>query len=178
MELFMNEVVELLPYLIVFIVLILILNIVFFTISKKQITSKNVGIYGLLMNFTDIDILKISLIIVCYLSILESIIIVNNSYYNINFILIPILLFEILNKSFYKIPIDILELAFIYFILIFKNVFYSYLTNVNVLWYVILLYIILCIFIFVFATYILFENINILMNKKLESSKHQLKTSL
>ena len=171
MEALIYELSRLLPFMILFPVVVLIFYIIMLILSKKKINTKNAGIYGVLMNFDNKDVLKFSLIVVAYLFIIESIIVVDNSYYSINFVLIPIILFEIMNSSFLKIPIDLIELAFIYFILTFKNIFYSYVFNVNMLWYVVVLYVVLCIFIFLFATYFLFENINILMNKKIDKEK-------
>ena len=171
MESIIYELGKILPYLIIFPVFVLFFYIFTIVLSKKKISDKNVGIYGVLMNFDNYDVLKISLLVVCYLFIIESIIIVDSSYYSINFILLPIVCFEIINHSYLKILLDLVEIGFVYFILIFKNIFYSYLINVNVLWYIVVLYIILCIFIFLFATYLLFENINVLMSKKMKKVK-------
>lgn len=153
-------------YMILFFVLTILFILCMYFASHRKISNKNIGIYGIFMSLDNIDALKISLLIVCYLFILELTILTEINYYLINFILIPIISFEIINKTYYKILVDIFEIAFIYFIFIFKNIYFAYLNDVNMLWYVLVLYVIICVFIILFGTYFLFENINMLMNKK------------
>ena len=153
-------------YMILFFVLTILFILCMYFASHRKISNKNIGIYGIFMSLDNIDALKISLLIVCYLFILELTILTEIKYYLINFILIPIISFEIINKTYYKILVDIFEIAFIYFIFIFKNIYFAYLNDVNMLWYVVVLYVIICVFIILFGTYFLFENINMLMNKK------------
>lgn len=171
MDIYFSELNIVLHYMVLFFILVIIFEIIFYLVSSRKINNKNIGIYGILMSFDNVDLLKVSLLVVCYLVIIELIILTEMNYYVINFILIPIISFEILNKSYAKIIIDILEIVFIYFILIFKNIFFAYLSSINMIWYIVLLYIIICGFILLFNTYFLFENINILMNKKVKTLK-------
>lgn len=161
----MYELSQMLSYLIIFPIAVLIFYLMTIILTKKNINNRNIGIYGLLMNLNNVDILKISLLIVFYISIIQSIIVSDASCYNLIFIAVPIIAFEIINKSYIKIFLDLIEFSFIFLIVIFKNVFFAYFTEVVFLWYVMLLYFVLCMFVLLFATYLVFESISTLLNK-------------
>ena len=158
-------------YLIIFPTVMLVFYLITLILSKRDINNNNIGIYGWLMSIKNIDILKISLLVVFYISVINTVITIDSNYYDLIFIVIPIVTFEIINKSYLKIFIDFIELYLLYFILIFKNIFFAYFINVTALWYIILLYVILCVFVLFFASYLVTANINSLSGNYINNNK-------
>ena len=174
----MNEVIYqlsyLLPYLIIFPLLSIILMVVLWLLSKRTLTNNNVSFYGLFMNLKFMDILSLSLLLIYYFIIIESFFITTYTMYSMIFFLIPIVLFNILsfNGNIFRVLYSLGNAILIFVMLFFKNVFYSYIVEISNSWYVVLLFIMLCIFIFLYATYVFLNSLlNVLRKNKYVKKK-------
>ena len=154
---------DLFPYIYLFPIFLLIIYTVFL-IGKRKIDSKGIAFYGIFMGLSFRNILSLSCLFLYYYVILVSIFL--NSFSILTFLLlvVPILLFNLVNFYILKFFIDIIN-TFILFVLLFsKSAFYNYLSEVGVYWYVILLYVILCIFIFMYATYVFIRRFKLVIS--------------
>ena len=166
MEEAIYQLTKLIPYFILFPIAAIVVSIVLKIISKKKINNSNVTIYGLLMNLNNKENFLISLLLIGYIMEIESIFVMEFSIFSVVFIYLPILLFDILCMSFIRIPVDLLESTFVIALLFFKNIFFSYMMEVGIIWYVLVLFVILCAFIVVFSTYTLTGNFNRILKSK------------
>ncbi len=146
----------LLPYIYCFPIYIFIL-LVFFFIGKRRINDKAISFYGFFMGLNNKDIFSISLLFLYYYLVVISIFINSFSLFNVILLFAPILLFNIINFYFIKLFIDIFNTSVIYLLLYSKSIFYNYIVEVGTYWYVLLLYGLLCVFIFLYVTYVFFK---------------------
>lgn len=159
MEQMIYQLSSLLPYFIIFPVLVAILALVFHFLSKRAITNENATFYGLFMNLRTIDIISISLLIMHYFLILETFFITENTIYSFLLLMIPIIIFNIINFNLLKVLPSIINSLLIYVLLFFKTIFYSYMMEIQVTWYVILLFAAVIIFIFFYSTYVFLNDL-------------------
>lgn len=159
MEQVVYQLSSLLPYFIIFPVLALILALVFNFLSKRKITNKNATFYGLFMNLRTIDIISISLLIMHYFLIIESFFITENSIYTFLLLMIPIIIFNIINFNLIKVVPSIMNSLLIYVLLFFKTIFYSYMIEIQPTWYVILLFVVVIIFILFYSTFVFLNDL-------------------
>ena len=148
-----------LPYFIIFPVLAAVLALVFQILSKRAITNENATFYGLFMNLKTIDIVSISLLIMHYFLIIETFFIVENSIYQFLLLMIPIVIFNMLNFNLFKLLPSLIKSLLVYVLLFFKTIFYSYMIEIQPSWYVILLFCVLIIFIFLYSTYVFLNDL-------------------
>ena len=159
MEQLIYQLSALLPYFVIFPVLVLLLALAFNYLSKRAITNNNASFYGLFMNLTTIDIISISLLIMHYFLILETFFITENTIYSFLLLMIPIIIFNIINFNLLKVLPSIINSLLIYVLLFFKTIFYSYMMEIQVTWYVILLFAAVIIFIFFYSTYVFLNDL-------------------
>ena len=169
----MNEVIYqlsyLLPYLIIFPFLSILLMVVLWLLSKRSITNNNISFYGLFMNLKFIDILALSFLFIYYFLIIESFFITTYTLYSVVLFVIPVIMFNILSFSgnIFKVLFSLGNAILIFIMLYFKNIFYSYIVEISSSWYIVVLFIMLCIFIFLYATYIFLNSLlNVLKRNK------------
>ena len=159
MEQVIYQLSSLLPYFIIFPVLALILALIFNFLSKREITNKNATFYGLFMNLRTIDIISISLLIMHYFLIIESFFITENSIYTFLLLMIPIVIFNILNFNLIKVVPSIMNSLLVYVLLFFKTIFYSYMIEIQPTWYVILLFAVVIVFILIYSTFVFLNDL-------------------
>ena len=155
----------LLPYFVIFPVLALILALVFNFLSKRQLTNENATFYGLFMNLRTIDIISISLLIMHYFLIIESFFVVENSIYQFLLLMIPIVIFNILNFNLLKVFPSLVNSLLVYVLLFFKTIFYSYMVEIQPAWYVILMFGVLIIFILFYSSYVFLNDLLSVLKK-------------
>lgn len=166
MEEVMYQLTKLIPYFLLFPFVALIVFGILIFLTKKKVNQKNMVLYGLFMNLSGKGEFLISLLITHFIIEMESLFVMEFSLYSLFFLISPILIFDIMTKRFIKIPFDIIEIIFLVLLIFFKNLFYSYMIDVAVLWYVLLLFVVLCVFIVIFSTYTFAGNINYLVKEK------------
>lgn len=154
---------KLIPYIFIFLIILAIIAIIFSIISYKKINSKNIAIFGLFMDLKTKDIISISLLILYYINVVASLFINEITIITLIILITPIIIFNIINKTVFKLIKSIISTQFIYLLLIFKSIFFNYLIDVSVLWYVVLIFAILCIFIFLYSSYSFVKNIDIIV---------------
>lgn len=150
----MYELTKLLPYFIIFPVLAFILYIGSFIMSKKTLTNENASFYGLFMNLRTVDMVSLSLLVIHYFLIIESIFVTDNSIYIFILLFIPMITFNLLNFNLIRVIPSLVNSLLIYVLLFFKTIFYSYIVEIQPAWYVILLFIVLCAFVVLYSTYV------------------------
>ena len=136
-----------LPYL-YFFPIFLIISFIIFKIKKRDISDKTIPFYGRYIGLNNTNILSLTLIFVYYYLIIVSIFINSFSLYHLILFIIPIILFNIINFYFIKLFIDIINTIIIYILLYSKSILYNYMIDAGEYWYVILLYSLMCLFIF------------------------------
>ena len=147
---------SLLPYLYFFPIYILLI-IIFFLIGKRSINNKRASFYGFFMGLSNKEVLSLSFLFLYYYLIIVSIFINEFSIFNIILFILPILLFNVINFYIIKFFVDIFNTAVLFLLLYSKSIFYSYIIDVGNYWYVIVLYVLLCLFIFLYATFVFFR---------------------
>ena len=174
----MNEVIYqlsyLLPYLIIFPFLSILLMVVLWLLSKRTITNSNISFYGLFMNLKFLDILALSFLFIYYFLIIESFFITTYTLYSVVLFLIPLIMFNLCSFSgnIFRVLFSMSNAVLIFIMLYFKNIFYSYIVEISSSWYVVVLFIMLCIFIFLYATYIFLNSLlNVLKRNKFIKKK-------
>ena len=165
MEQMIYQLSSLLPYFIIFPVLVAILALVFHFLSKRAITNENATFYGLFMNLRTIDIISISLLIMHYFLIIESFFVVENSIYQFLLLMIPIVIFNILNFNLLKVFPSLVNSLLVYVLLFFKTIFYSYMVEIQPAWYVILMFGVLIIFILFYSSYVFLNDLLSVLKK-------------
>ena len=155
----MYELSKMLPYFIIFPVLAFILYIGANIMSKKQLTNENASFYGLFMNLRTVDMISISLLIIHFFLIAESLFVTENTIYVLLLLFIPMMTFNILNFNLIRVIPSLINSLLIYVLIFFKTIFYSYIIEIQPAWYVILLFIVLCAFIILYSTYVLLTDL-------------------
>lgn len=166
MEEVMYQLTKLIPYFIMFPFFSLLTYITLYCISRRKIDKESISIYGIFINLNNKDLLLLSLALMQFILQIESLFVMDFSYYIIIFIYLPIILFDIVSKSFFRFPIDLFNSTLITVLLFFKDAFYSYIMNVSMLWYIFMLFLVLCIFITVISTYSFVNNFNYILDNK------------
>ena len=162
---------KLLPYFLIFPIFVIVLYIILALIYKTKINNDNISLFGLFINLNSIDVLLMSLLLVQLYFIVCSLFIMKFSIYSFIFILLPIILFGILSKDYFKIIINLLYSVFICVLLIFKDIFFSYVVEVDMLWYVVFIFIVLCLTILVLSLFMFLSNFNRIFKKKKNKSR-------
>ena len=157
---------KLLPYLVLFPILTLLLWLVLYLLCKKGIKNNNVVLYGLFCDIQKKEVLLISLLLVEYIIIIESIFFSDFWILSLLFIFTPIVLYAIISLDFINMIMNIIATVFLLVLCFFGRVFISYFIRVDALWYVLLIFISLIVLILLMNTYILVKNINNLIIKR------------
>ena len=155
---------DIFPYLYCFPILLFIIFIMF-VIGKRKINDKGIAFYGIFMSLTNTNIVSITLLCLYYYFIIVSIFINNFTILIFLILIIPIVLFDIINFYFIKFFIDIINTIVIFVLIYSKVIFYNYMIDVGSFWYVIVLYVMLCLFIYLYATFIFVRRFKSIMSK-------------
>ena len=160
------------PYLYCFPIGLLIVFLIFF-FGKSKIQKHGIAFYGVFMGLTNRNILSLSLLFIYYYFIIVSIFINRFSFLTLILLVVPISLFHFINFYFIRFFIDAINTVLIYTMLYSKSIFYHYMIEVGRFWYVALLYVLLCFFIILYATYIFIRRFKVIIasNKYIENKK-------
>ena len=165
----MSSLINIAQYFFFFLAFLLVFLIIFFSIIsyflKKYKDKENVYLYGLLLNFDRKQILSLSLIFIKFTHLIFLAFAFNLEIYSLVFILILSILFNIFNFKFIHLLLDICVCFVLYFILLSKHILISYCFDVEVLWYVILLIVLLSLFIIIASLFIFLKDFLMIMKK-------------
>ena len=143
----------------------LLLLVLFFHFGKIGFKKNKLSFYGMFMELSIQQIISISFLFLFFYIVIASIFVNSFSVFFFILLLIPIILFNVFHISFFHILFDIVNVFIIYFILISKSIFFHYIQDVASYWYVICLYVILCIFIFLYVSYISLRRLKFIISK-------------
>ena len=143
----------------------LLLLVLFFHFGKIGFKKNKLSFYGMFMELSIQQIISISFLLLFFYFVIASIFVNSFSVFSFIVLLIPILLCNIFQVSFFHILFDIVNVFIIYFILISKSIFFHYIQDVANYWYVISLYILLCVFIFLYVSYISLRRLKFIISK-------------
>ena len=160
----LNEIAHLFPFIVTFsITVFLIIALTFLILKKFNPKGRKLKIYGIFLGLTTMNTISISLLLVRYIFFIYCLF--QNHYVSIfedvhfYFLLIPGILY-----NFY-ILLDSLNSIILYFVLFSKMIFHDYIFQVQSVWYVVLIYILLLIFTFVYGTYFTIKDIDYVVKK-------------
>lgn len=155
---------SLFPYL-CFFPLFLIIFLIIFLIGKKKINNKGIGFYGIFMGLSNRNILSLAFLLLYYYFILVSIYVNEFSLLTLILLVVPIVSYNLVNFYMIKFFIDILNTFIIFVLLYSKSIFYNYMVDVNSYWYVIALYILLCLFIVFYVTFVFIRRFKVIISQ-------------
>lgn len=158
-------------YLVLFPIFAIILAGILYIKFKKSIKNNNISLYGMFLSLNRKDILSLTLVLLEYIIVLESMFITKFSYFSILYIFTPILIYAIINMDIISMIVNIIGASFLLVMNFFERVFLSYILYVDKVWYVIVLFIAVCVLMFVINTYILMRNINEIVKKRVNKEK-------
>lgn len=145
--------------------------LIVFKIKKRDISDKTIPFYGKYIGLSNKNIISLTLLFLYYYLIIVSIFVNNFSILHLIIFLIPIVLFNIINFYFIRLFIDILNTFILYVLLYSKVIFYNYMIDVGEYWYVILLYGLLCLFIFAYVSFLFFRRFRMIIKQSKYISK-------
>ena len=116
------------------------------------------------MGLSKANIISLALLLLYYYLILVSIIVNDFSYLNFLILLVPAICFNIINFNILRFLLDLLNTSVIFILLRSKSIFYYYMIDVGNYLYITLLYGLVCIFIFSYATVIFYRRFKIILN--------------
>jgi len=158
-------------YLVLFPIFAIILAGILYIKFKKSVKNNNISLYGMFLSLNRKDILSLTLVLLEYIIVLESMFITKFSYFSILYIFTPILIYAIINMDIISMIVNIIGASFLLVMNFFERVFLSYILYVDKVWYVIVLFIAVCVLMFVINTYILMRNINEIVKKRVNKEK-------
>ena len=150
-------------YLILFPAYLLLLFIIF-KIGKRKIEKNKIAFYGMFMGLSNRYILALAFLLFYYYIIVVSIFINSLSYINLILLFVPIICFHIISLSFGRLLIDIIQTGLIFLLLYSKTILYEYIINVGNFWYVMVLFVSLCMYLFLYATFILIKRLGFIVS--------------
>ena len=164
------ELKDIIPYLYGFPVYLMFL-FVFFFIGKRKIHQRGIAFYGVFMGLSTKNVMSLAFLFLYYYFVMISIFVNTFSFLTLLLLIVPILLFNIINFYFFKFFVDIVNTLILFLLLFSKDIFYNYMIDVGSYWYVVLLYAVLCVFIFLYATYVFIRRFKSIIssNKYVES---------
>ena len=166
----LNEIAHLFPFIVTFsITVFLIIALTFLILKKFNPKGRKLKIYGIFLGLTTMNTISISLLLVRYIFFIYCLF--QNHYVSIfedvhfYFLLIPGILYNLLNKRYFNILLDSLNSVILYFVLFSKMIFHDYIFTVQSVWYVVLIYILLLIFTFIYGTYFMVKDVDYVLKK-------------
>lgn len=155
-----NMVQALLGFAIICFVVIMFFYACFYLLSKK----KNVNLskhhfLGMLARFSPLEIFSLSLISIREIYFIWCLFQWKTTIVFLVALIIPGFLYNILNRKFINIIVDILNSGLLYVAIMAKNIFYVYTLEVAEMWHVILFIIMLIIFSLLYSLYFYFRNV-------------------
>ena len=151
-------------YLILFPVYLLVLFIVF-KIGKRTIEKNKIAFYGMFMGLTNRYILALAFLAFYHYIVIVSVFINSFSYIHLILLFVPIIMFHIISLSFLGLIIDLIQTALIFLLLYSKTILYNYIVNVGSFWYVLVLYVCLCLFIVFYVTFIVIKRMGYVVSR-------------
>ena len=133
--------------------------------TNTEITKNKLKLFGIFMGLNNYEIILFSIRTVSYIFIIYSLF--TNDLIEIHFIFLflSMLTFYILSAKFKSLPLNILNSIFICIIIFSKQVFWNYLEEINLTYYVFIMAVLLSIFIFLYTSYIYLKDIEYIINK-------------
>lgn len=169
---------ELYYFLGVAIIFIISIAIIFRIFSKKfKFNSKNIELYGLLLNLNNSSLISISAMTIYYLFVVFCTI----SFHGMNIIylsiiLILVLISEAVIDNFKGLPVSLLLALFNCGAIHVVYLLYDYIVNEKFSYLLLIILALVILFVFLYDTYSLFRNINniVVKNKFLKNKKYKL----
>lgn len=164
---------KLIPFIIIYIVVMIIMFLALeIKLKKFKLTSSNIKIYGLLLGVSKRELMLYSLLIFKYIYVIYMIFINDFDNIYLYILLLASIFYDIVNKKYFHIVFSALNDLIIYLSLYAKMVFWFYSKEVGIVWYVVLLVIVLCIFVFMYNTYFIYRRLDFLLrNNKYSRDK-------
>lgn len=159
------------PYFVSFPIIVIFIFLFLKVFSKIIVKKNNIVMYGLLVNMGIKEISSYALVFLQFIVVIQTLFVSKFTIYNAVILFTPGVLYGIINLSLIEMIINIIATSFLGVVCIFEKIFYSYLVDVDMIWYVIVIFVILCLFVFVFDFYILIRNICQIMNRKMKREK-------
>ncbi len=158
---------QLFNFLLVFFIVVVLIFVVFkIALKHSNINEGKIKIYGIFMGLKNSEMLSIGILTIKYAFIIWLIIGVNTENYIYLIILLMLsILYNIINKRFLSIIFDVINSLVIYIAFVCKNTFFEYLNNVKFEWYVLILGIFICLFLFLYANYFFIKDIDFVLKK-------------
>lgn len=145
------ELKDIYPYIYVFPILILIL-VVIFLLLERNIDNKSISFYGMFMSMSKKNVFSLSLILLFAYIMIISIFVNKFTIMDLS-IFVPIILFDTLNLFLGKLVLDVIHASVLSVLLYLKVIFYNYIIDVGNYWYVVCIYIMLCLFILLYTIF-------------------------
>ena len=145
------ELKDIYPYIYGFPILILVL-VVLFLLLKRNIDNKSISFYGMFMSMSKKDVFSLSLILLFAYIMVVSVFVNKFSIMDLS-IFVPIILFNTINLFLGKLILDTIHASVLSVLLYLKVIFYNYIIDVGNYWYVVCIYIILCLFILLYTVF-------------------------
>ena len=162
---------KLLPYIVLFPILSAILLFALFLLFKKGMNNNNVSLYGLFLDFSKKEVFSLALIFLGFIMVIETLFVTDFTPFCMVFVFTPALIYGIINLDLKSMIINVFGFGFLVVMCFFERVFLSYFLNVDDMWYVFILFLAVCIFIFVIDFYLLIRNLNSLSKNKIIKKK-------
>lgn len=157
---------NLIYFIIAFFIIIILLSCFFAIFLKKnQLKKGNLGLYGLFFGLSNKDIWSISILTVKYIFIIWCLTSNNINYVFLICLLIPGIIYNIMNKRLFNLFFDIISSFIMYFALISKMILMNYISEVAIEWYVVVILGFLYIFILLYNTYYFLKDMNFVLKK-------------
>lgn len=151
------------PYLLGFLVFLVAFCLLLYINYRRNVNDENVGYYGLILKFNNRKILAISCLSIYYLIIIESVFYKYFSSTNLLIFLLLTVLANVFALNLKYLLVSSLYTVFIYYLIYFQKIFISYTMDVEKIWYVELLIILITIFSIFLASYCVIKNIESLL---------------
>lgn len=157
-------------YLFLFLVLVTIFIIVLISktnvsAKKQDINTKNVKFYGLFLDLTNKQLISISLSLLKLIFLIYLSLMFNVNVIGLLFIMSIVILYNIINVRFINFFVDLILHTLLYFILLSKDIFFTYLRDISIEWYVIIFLIISIIFALLLSFILFFNEIQYVIKK-------------
>lgn len=174
LSLFLNFI---LAFFLIIIIFLLITELWFRPKKDKVIEEDKLKFYGLFMGLSNYDVLLFSLKTVSYVFLVWSLFSNQLELVHFIFFLLIQILFDVLGKRPMSGVFNFFNSLFLCFLLFSKQIFYQYLVDVAIVWYVILLLLLIGAFVFFYSSYFYLKDIEFLITRnkyinKMKKSKN------
>lgn len=150
------------PYLILFPILVVLLVVFLFMISRRGIQSYNAGLYGLFYQLDNIKTISLSFLILFLFSIIGFTFIRGFSIYHLLVMMVLVSFCNIIIRNKIYLILGNVFVLFVAALLYFKNIFVMYLLYVDKLFYIQILVISIDVFVLFSSLFYFLLNFNVL----------------